>query len=108
MPRKLKSYTSFYPIRSSVNGLHADSKHGMLHVWADENGVYVDIQNDTYGDICIASFSPTESGIIADIFGDHKSAEPTQSFLFDDLQSIFQYDYWAVDNDGILDEDCAI
>ena len=100
MPKNLTSFTSFDPIRNSIHGLFANSRHGQLHIWADKNAIYVDVVSLKCGDVCLACLTPSEEGITIEVYGDHTSAKPTYSFLFDNLGSIFEFD--NIDYDSLF------
>ena len=79
-----------------------DTKFGTVRVWADGNGIYIDLYNDKKGDVCLLSLMSERNGLMASVYGNHKSGLPTYEFLFDNTEHAFD-----LIPDYIIDEgDC--
>lgn len=67
----------------------ANSDHGKLKVWADNNGIYIDIFDSMLGDICIASIHPENYGYSCFVYEDYKKGMPTRGVEFRNVDVAF-------------------
>lgn len=73
-----------------LSGMHIDTNHGRLRVWYDENGIYIDLHKTDTGDVCLMSMQEDDTGWLrASIYGDFKTVIPTESRVFDNIDSAF-------------------
>lgn len=75
----------------SMDGLYIDTDYGPIKVWADKNGIYIDLFDRVEGDICLASLHPEEYGMSSHIYENYGSVFPTKSGFFTDVDKAYSY-----------------
>ena len=76
-------------ITTSMDVLYIDTDHGPIKVWADKNGIYIDLIDNEYGDVCLSSFHPEEYGFSSSVYENYGSAFPTKTGFFREIQNAY-------------------
>lgn len=71
------------------NEFFTKSKHGELKVWADDEGIYIDIFDKHKGEICIASVHPENYGYSCFVYEDYAKGMPTKETEFKNIGKAF-------------------
>ena len=78
-------------LKPSSTSLFVDSPFGPIEVWADENGIYIDLFDKDEGNICLASVHPENFGLSAMIYENYGHPTPTQRGFFYDVPNAFKH-----------------
>ena len=73
----------------SMDGLYVDTKYGPIKVWADKNGIYIDLYDRKEGDICLASLCPEDYGFSSSIYENYGSVFPTKTGMFREVEGAY-------------------
>lgn len=79
------------PLKPSSRSQFIDSPFGTLELWADENGVYVDLYKKDEGNICLMSLHPENFGFSAMIYEKYGEVTPTQRGYFYDVKNAYKH-----------------
>lgn len=79
------------PLKPSSKSLFVNSPFGMLEVWADENGIYIDLYDKDEGNICLTSLHPEAFGFSAMIYENYGEVNPTQRGYFYDVKNAYKH-----------------
>ena len=73
----------------SMDGIYIDTDYGPIKVWADNNGIYIDLIDKDYGDICLSSFHPEEYGFSSSVYEKYGSVFPTKTGFFREVNGAY-------------------
>ena len=85
-------------LRRGKEGYYIKTKFGIIGIWNDDDGLYVDLCGDRGMAMCLMCLSEEHDGLLASVYGDNTKGLPTYEHMFDDLEHAFE-------NDIIIDDD---
>ena len=81
-------------LKRGRDGYYIKTEFGILGIWNDEDGLYIDLIGNQGNTVCLVGLSEELDGLLASIYGNQASGFPTYEYLFnkEDLSHAFDED----------------